>query len=43
MIAMFFVLFTNILLVLLDKSENILEIIKKNKYNLNNRKNRVIN
>lgn len=36
MFAMFFALFTNILLVLLDKSENILGIIEKNKmfYNI---------
>ena len=40
---MTFALFTNILLVLLDKGDNILEIIEKNKYNLNNRSNRVIN
>ena len=38
MFAMFFALFTNIILVLLDKSENILEIIEKNKYNYNSRK-----
>ena len=35
MFAMFFALFTNTILVLLDKSENILEIIEKNNKNLN--------